>query len=210
MYVKLVKYRRFQEPGGAWVLHYPGEILNIANKAICKQLIKEKIALDMSAAASDLPKGCGLVMKHEGPIPAWATALELEMAQGEPRLPFVYTIIWDQHAQLDANFVTLSLGMLQERGWDMCAPIWSYLKLANKLGSPDERKRTEELIHDLRVPVYNTDLIIAKRNDRTKALMAKWAEERKTSADEKLAFLRALYVTRPFMLALPALAIRER
>ena len=164
MYIKLVKYRRFQEPGGAWVLHYPGEILNIPNKSICKELIREKVAIDMGAAAEDLPKGCGLLMKHEGPVPAWATALELEMAQGEPRLPFQYTVIWDQHTPIDATFVSLCLNLLRERAWEVCVPIWSYLKLADKLGTSEEREVTKQLVHDLRVPVYNTDLMFLKRN----------------------------------------------
>lgn len=209
MYIKLVKYRRFQEQGGAWVLHYPGEILNIPNKALCKDLIKKKVALDMSTAASDLPKGCGLLMKREGPVPPWATALELEMAQGEPRLPFAYTIIWDQHAPINAEFINLTLSLLRERGWDLAVPIYSYVKLAGRLGSTEERKATAALVHDLRVPFYNTDLMFVKRNKRTQTLMAKWAEERKGTSDDKLAFLRALYVTKPFILPLPTIALRE-
>ena len=210
MYIKLLSYRRFQEKDGRWVLHYPGEILNIKNKQTCKELIKKEVAVDMSTAAEELPKGCGLVMRQDGPIPSWVTALEMEMATGEPRLPFQYTIIWNPRSVPNPEFLTLTLSTLRERGWDMAVPLYSYTKLTDRLGSTEERKATKELIHDLRVPYYDTDLMFIKRNKRTEDMMARWNEERRDTTDEKLAFLRALYVSKPFILPLPTICLRRK
>lgn len=210
MYIKLLQYRRFQEAGGHWVLHYPGEILAVKNKGLCKELIKKGVAVDMGVAAEDLPKGCGLVMRQDGPIPSWVTALEMEMATGEPRLPFAYTIIWNPRSVPNPEFLTLTIGTLRERGWDLAVPLYSYTKLTDKLGSAEERKATKALIHDLRVPYYNTDLMFIKRNDRTKELITRWAEERQGTTDEKLAFIRALYQVKPFILPLPTICLRKK
>jgi len=210
MYIKLLKYRRLQESGGRWVLHYPGEILDIKNKALCKQLIKEKVAVDMSIAARDIPPGCGLLMLREGAVPEWAKALELEMATGDPRLPFAYTIIWNQRCRPNPEFLSTTLMLLCDRGWDMAVPLYSYTKLTNRLGSEAERKATEALVHDLRVPYFNTDLMFIKRNARTEGVMKRWAEERKGTSDDKLAFLRAVYQAKPFILPLPTEWIRHK
>ncbi len=209
MYIKLLKYRRFQESGGRWVLHYPGVILDIKNKKLCKQLIKEKVAVDMSIAARDIPKGCGLLMFRTGPAPEWAKALELEMATGGPRLPFAYTIIWNQRCRPNPEFLSTTLMLLRDRAWEIAVPLYSYTKLTNRLGSEAERKATEALVHDLRVPYYNTDLMFVKRNKRTEELMTRWVEERKGTSDDKLAFMRALYKVKPFILPLPTIWIKK-
>ena len=210
MYIKLLKYRRIQEPNGKWTMHYPGQILDIKNKKLCKELIRGEVAVDMSVAADELPKGCGLVMRKDGPIPSWVTALEMEMATGEPRLPFPYTIIWHPRSEPSADFLTLMLATLRERAWDMAVPLYSYTKLTYRLGSNEERKATEKLVHDLRVPFYNTDLMFIKRNARTEETLKLWAQEKQGSTDEKLAFLRAVYMAKPFILPLPTIAIRRK
>lgn len=210
MYIKLLKYRRFQEGGGRWVLHYPGEILDLKNKKLCKELCKAKVAVDMSIAARDIPAGCGLLMWREGPVPEWARALELEMATGAPRLPFAYTIIWNQQCRPNPEFLSTTLMLLRDRGWDMAVPLHSYTKLAERLGSEAERKATEALVHDLRVPYFNTDLMFIKRNKRTEDVMACWAQEKVDTSDDKLAFLRAVYQAKPFILPLPTEWIRKK
>jgi hypothetical protein len=209
MYIKLIQHHRFMQSDGTWKLYYVGAIMDIKNKSLCKDLIKKKVAVDMSVAAADIPKGCGLLMFRAGPIPEWARALELEMATGGPRLPFEYTIIWNQRCTPNPEFLSTTLMLLSDRGWDMAVPLYSYTKLTDKLGSEAERKATETLIHDLRVPYFNTDLMFIKRNKRTEELMTRWAEERKGTSDDKLAFLRAVYQAKPFILPLPTEWIRK-
>ena len=210
MYIKLLQHHRFVQPDGKWRLFYVGEILDIKNKKLCKDLIKKKVAVDMSVAARDIPRGCGLLMRGGGAAPEWARALELEMAAGSPRLAFAYTIIWNQRCKPNPEFLTTTLALLRDRAWDLAVPLYSYTKLAQELGSEEERKATAALIHDLRVPYYNTDLMFIKRNKRTEALVQRWAEENQNTTDEKLAFLRAVYVTKPFILALPTTWIRKK
>ena len=210
MYIKLLKHKRFMQKDGSWKLYYVGAILDIKNKKVCKQLIKKKIAVDMSVAAADIPKGCGLLMFRAGVVPQWAKALELEMATGGPRLPFAYTIIWNQRCRPNPEFLSITLMLLRDRAWEIAVPLYSYTKLTTRLGSEAERKATEALIHDLRVPYYNTDLMFIQRNKRTEALMSTWAEERKGTSDDKLAFLRAVYLTKPFILPLPTEWVRKK
>jgi len=63
---------------------------------------------------------------------------------------------------------------------------------------------TEEVIHDLRVPVYDTRVRFIRRNRTTERLMGLWYEERQQG--EALAFLRALgrVQPKPLICALPA------
>ena len=79
---------------------------------------------------------------------------------------------------------------------------WKYDELASRFGSNEERDRTEEIIHDLRVMVYDPRCLFIKRCTDTEHLIEMWAAER-GQGSHKLAFLRALYIVKPLICALP-------
>lgn len=104
----------------------------------------------------------------------------------------------DTSARIKPEMIMVGLGLLQA-GWQIVVPLEDYDVLARDVGSEEDRARTEEMIHDLRVPVYDPRLIFARRCEAAKDLLATWEEE----GGDELAFLRALHRVKPLVNALP-------
>jgi len=47
--------------------------------------------------------------------------------------------------------------------WDAAAPLWRYGVLAKDVGSDEDRKRTEAVVRDLRVPLYACELLFVQK-----------------------------------------------
>lgn len=107
-------------------------------------------------------------------------------------------LLWDTTVALLPELALVGFGLLS-KGWQLAVPLVDYELLAEAIGSEDERAKTEAIIHDLRVPVYETGVIFARRCPQTRRLLETWQAE----GGGKLAFLRALHQVRPVVLALP-------
>jgi len=116
-------------------------------------------------------------------------------------MPWKRTIIWNPLAQLRQGLIPAGLGLLD--AWQIAMPLWDNYSLATQEGTPEDREQTAEIIRDLRVPLYDTRLIFVKRCDETEQLFMTWRAELRKGESDRLAFLRAFYQTKPFMLALP-------
>lgn len=127
---------------------------------------------------------------------------QISIEYGTLRLPWTYTLIWNPQQVLRRELVPVGFHLLET--WQVACPLLSYEKLANTVGSGDEQKRTKDVIHDLRVPLYNPSLIFVKRCDDTQHFIDTWTEESMDSTCQELALLRAIYKSRPLILALPA------
>ncbi|HUW13086.1 MAG TPA: hypothetical protein VM537_25400 [Anaerolineae bacterium] len=88
------------------------------------------------------------------------------------------------------------------RRWDVAAPLWRYGTTAADLGSPAGRKKTERIVHDLRVPAYAPELLFVRDTPDGRAFLAAYAREL-PGAEPRLAFLRALYQVKPLFCPLP-------
>jgi len=124
----------------------------------------------------------------------------------------------------------LSVGFEFLDHWEAAAPIWSYDTLASDVATGADRKRTEGLMRDLRVPLYAHELLFVRTdaggmvrqahhdNSHPEAstepaevpvegspLQDAWREEIEAvpGGDLRLAFVRALYRVKPLFLALP-------
>lgn len=209
MWVQLLKYQRIQNKAGQHIMHYPGEMVYVKNKKVCAGWIKNEIAIDIRVAAKDVPDDTGILVLGNGRVPKWAEALELETAAGGASLPFAFTILWDPKTRPQGALIVSALKVISRHAWDLAVPIYSYHKLARDCGRPEERIRTKAVIHDLRVPVYNPGLMFVERNERTEALISDWiAEKVYPESDNRLAFMRALYHVKPYILPLPTLWIK--
>lgn len=123
----------------------------------------------------------------------------LRVVAGGKELPFASTLLWSPPAPLRAEL--LPIGFLRlERGWQLAVPLLSYERLASTVGTPQGRALTQKVVPDLRVLLYDTRLIFARRCADTERLMEVWAKE---SGNEQLAFLRALFAVKPIICALP-------
>ena len=117
-----------------------------------------------------------------------------------PMLAFPMTLLWKPQALLRHELLPVGFSLL--RTWQVACPLWEYDTLASQVGGEDERERTKAVIRDLRVPLYDTNLIYVKRCGDTERLIDEWNAEM-DGGDDKLAFLRALYQVKPLILALP-------
>lgn len=91
--------------------------------------------------------------------------------------------------------------------WDVAAPLWRYGVLAKDQGTPSDQRRTEAVIRDLRVLLYAHELLFVRDSEAGRAFIETWrADCASTNGDapeERLAFLRALYLIKPLFCALP-------
>jgi len=92
--------------------------------------------------------------------------------------------------------------------WDAAAPFWRAGALAKDLGTPAERERTESIVHDLRVQVYSHELLFVRASDAGRAMLDEWRKEC-ADGDERLAFVRALYIVKPRFCVLPRLWLAD-
>ena len=125
------------------------------------------------------------------------TGLNIEEAEGI-EIVWNRTAIFDTSASVQPAFFSIGFGLLDK--WEIAAPLYDYKTLAANIGTDEEREMTKAVIHDLRVPVYDTRLLFVKRTETTIRLVEMWNQE---PGERRLAFMRALYKVKPFILALP-------
>lgn len=185
------------EEGGTLATYYPGDWfecgkhqarqLEANGSAIIRNVDKRQMVLELN--------DCGILVldgNSEGQRQAerLATQYMLEVANGPLRLPFPRTLILAD-CKPKARLVPVGFRWLDE-GWQLAVPLVDMETLACDVGGPAERMDIANVIHDLRVPVYDTRLVFVLRCPETEAMVAQWAEERQYGHDG-LSFLRALY-----------------
>jgi hypothetical protein len=87
--------------------------------------------------------------------------------------------------------------------WDIAVPIWKYNALAADEGPAIERKATEAVAGDLRVMLYSYELLFVRNNATGQEFLNVWQTEMDGNENKRLAFLRALHITKPIACYLP-------
>lgn len=220
MHIQL-KAVRYVRRAGVQITYHPGDWLEIGTD-IGKQAALLWVA-EGAAHMPQLPGGEGLkalsVAADEGAD--WGVVVRggnfkdarkrlpttrLQVVAGDKELPFASTLLWSPPAPLRAEL--LPIGFLRlERGWQLAVPLLSYERLASTVGTPEDRALTQKVVPDLRVLLYDTRLIFARRCTDIEHLMKVWASE---PGDERLAFLRALFAVKPIICALPQKWVGDR
>lgn len=118
-----------------------------------------------------------------------------------PDLTHQKQLIWHSDARLRIENLPAGFGFLDR--WDVAIPLWDHQTLASEVGTVEDRARTEAIIRDLRVPLYQPGVIFARDSEASRVLLGAWQLERAGRTDERLALLRALYRVKPLILALP-------
>ena len=135
---------------------------------------------------------------------------KLVFTQGEPAITHDFTVIWKPSTPVVPHAVEMGLARLHSfedtdaEPWEMLAILASETEWADSFGSDEERAKTEGAIGDLRIPVYDTNMLWVRKTERTEAVIARWLTELRQGADEQHAFLRALYAEHVLMCTLPA------
>jgi hypothetical protein len=153
----------------------------------------------------------GVVLRGpDGQIEAQAKrkGLGVEIASAEYRLAMTWdeVLVVEPGTKVPWDMVATGLGFLE--AWDAAVPM--YGALAKDLGTSEERKRTEALTLDLRVPVYACELLFVRGDGAGAELVAAWDAEIASGPstaprnDSRLAFLRAVARVKPRLCVLPS------
>ena len=204
-WVKALTIIHSHDEAGTLTAYQKGDWLPVKNQQLRILLAKGQIEIQSQAykTALDLV-ACGIVIT-DGDLSNAQTYIArasryLEVVGGEMRLAFSRTLFWDGKCHLRLDLMPVGFHRLTT-GWQVAAPIYSYTTLAKDLGDEEDRARTLEIVRDLRVPVYDPRLVYVRRCSDTERLMQVWEAE--GGGDERLVFLRALYIVKPTVCALP-------
>jgi hypothetical protein len=140
------------------------------------------------------PGSVGMMLFGKGPDPDIKVSVSRDAAW---EMRWEYTLFLDTTAPARRELIPAGFGLLKR--WQMAVPLWDYRYLAASEGTEKLQERVKSIIHDLRVPLYDTRMIFAARCRETEMVMEMWQAEGGT----RLAFLMALYRVKPFVRALP-------
>ena len=108
------------------------------------------------------------------------TLIEAEQTPAGQALPaYDKALFVAAGVQIPWHLVEYGLHVIER--WDAAAPLWRYGILAKDVGSEGERKATEQIVRDLRVPLYACELLFVKGSEAGRQLVAVWEEERARS-----------------------------
>jgi hypothetical protein len=158
---------------------------------------RRNLVLDLGDCGILALDGCEQARKEAERL---ATQYLIDVTGGPLGLPFPRTLILGDCKPV-SRFVPVGFRWLDE-GWQVAVPMVDMETLAGDVGDPKSRSETEFVIHDLRVPVYDTRLVFVLRCAEMVAMVEQWADEREQGSDE-LAFLRSLYQATPVWTPLP-------
>lgn len=183
--------------GGTIKQYHPGDCVQVGKHDARQWLANgDCIILNPAAQRTVIPPESGMVAAYK-----IKSDFGLDTTIGPPALIYHKNVIWNPDLPIRSAMFPIGLSLLDR--WELAVPITDYNLLARDIGTEQDRQRTKRITHDLRVPVYDTRLIFARQCLATEQLFEQWQAE-KEAGDERLAFLRALYTVKPYILALPS------
>lgn len=144
-----------------------------------------------------------VLVEHDQTIEAGAkrARLEVTIAAGY-ELAYEKTLFVAKGTVVPWKLVPAGFDFLDK--WEAAAPLWRYGVLAEDVGGPAERERTQAVTKDLRVLLYAHELVFVRRCDPGERFLRVWQEEMAGGGEPRLAFLRALHLAKPMLCTLPA------
>jgi len=138
----------------------------------------------------------------EIPRPARGAGWQVIMSDSD-EIPWPQTLFISPPVNVPWDLLDTGFDFLNS--WECAAPVWRYDVMAADVARGDDVKRTQALLHDLRVPLYAYELLLVRDCENARALLATWRAEsaEAVDGDPRLSFLRALYIVKPLFLALP-------
>jgi hypothetical protein len=155
---------------------------------------------------------CGIVLREPNrQVEAEAAkhALPVIVASDMTTWPFERALLVGPKAAVPWQLVEAGYHLVTL--WDAAAALMvgdddQHVRLAADIeGTDTERKRTVKLLGDLRVPIYASELLFVRRSEMTIDLIETWRAEMVHGPEERLAFLRAFFLTKPKLCALPSI-----
>lgn len=165
----------------------PAVLQSVQNLSDCAVLLRKKLSEDRL--------NC-LVARFPGlSIQMYSPGLPIQMDSGDCPDKYKRFLLWDMAAELNQDLLLTGFKLLES--WQIAVPLRDYHILADSIGTDKERSDTKDVIHDLRVPVYDCRVLFVRQCQETKKLFELWQD------GSPLGFLQALYQSRPIINALP-------
>lgn len=103
--------------------------------------------------------------------------------------------------------ISILIGLQALQNWHVAIPLYKD-RLILGLGSEQEQFDTKEIIRDLRVPAYDGKYIFYRNSEHGKRWYLEYEKQLEGGTNREHALIRALYITKPYHIALPANSIR--
>lgn len=206
MYIQLLAIKHIEREGMQRT-YRPGDWVDVGKQTALKWIgVGEARAFEPIKV--DTPAGCGVSLRVESPEAKAALAkidiINLSVGIGHAT-GCERTLIYDPSAYLRLDLLAAGFGFLDR--WQIAAPLVSYDRLACHFGTLAERLALEGVIHDLRVPCYDTRMVFVRRCSEVDQVLSLWQQ---IGGDDRLAFLSAVYQVKPLILALPITWMERR
>jgi len=187
---------------GAPIRHYKGDWFPCRGRELAQLLSQSKVALPgHSHPVQTAQVGEVGIVTESASTALKGAKCEISYVPGLT-LPYEKTLIY-RDGPIRPELIPVAFGLLDS--WELLVPLWTFSEDATMIGTEKDRALTREVIGELRVPVYDTRQLYALRCPAVERLFKTWEVEKDKlpEGDERLAFLRALYVTPMLILALP-------
>ncbi len=149
-----------------------------------------------------------LLLGEDAKISEQAKAHKLAcIVREEPSVPWQKTLIVTPGTTVPWDLLPAAWRFLDK--WDAAVPLWRYGETAEDVGTPSERKRTRDVVRDLRVLLYSHELLFVRKNEAGETLVATWVDEMGGGGEPRLAFLRSFYRVKPMLCVLPRTWLQE-
>ncbi len=205
MWVRLKTIQHIERQGKN-ITYHPGDWVDLG---------KQQAMLLMSRNDAEIPSyrkeqfkqgEAGVIIRGVSDVTPFQTRfdqskLNLTLIMGDPYIAFDKTMIYSPEATLRPELIGAGFSFLDT--WEIAMPLYSYDELAVHIGDEKAQARTKAVVHDLRIPLFDTRLIFVKHCETTQRLFKLWLDENESGDDERLCFMRAYYMVKPLMLALP-------
>jgi hypothetical protein len=202
MHIRL-KSTQYIAKAGKKVRMNPGDWVDVG-----RQIAETWIAADMAeipgldkaeALAGDL-ENAGVVvigeMKRAKPIRRKYPQLDIKQMD-KPQLLWERNLIWLTNkaylvpVQALAGFAYIASDRPQYSAWEMAVMLFG--PEAKDFGSHAERRKTQKVIGDLKIPIFNVFAFWVKNTAVSRRIISAWWKEVEAGANLQHAFLRAIY-----------------
>lgn len=202
---QLVRIKRH----GTLTTYHPGDSVNVG-KQTAREWLLSGVAKDPFGQVAEQVYSDGeygiVIRGEEGSVsPAALEGLvgTVPVTYGEPCVPYKYTFIWNPYVTASRKFVEYGWHRISD-DWEMAAALVSVDIQADSVGTKYDKEATEKLLGSLRLAVYNTGHIWARKCEESERVVDEFA---RILADgqvgEEHAFLQALYKKRCKLFTMP-------
>ena len=198
MWIKLTSIQ-YISVNGKLTPEYPGNWVDVGKQTALRWVAEGNAELADYSKLINM-NGVGLVLLSGAKVMQILSDMKtlLIMHDSVPTLAYPKTILVGAKAKLKPGLLPPGINLLKR--WQLAVPLVSYKTLAADIGTEEEREQAKADILDLRVPIYQTDLMFVRRSPETRELFDVWNA---IPGNRHLAFLRALWKVKPLICALP-------